>query len=49
MIELAGWYFLLLIPLVIYLFFRKQKKSALKFSSVKLLKASAKKILLNTN
>lgn len=43
MIELASWYFLLLIPLVIYLFFRKQKKSALKFSSVKLLKASAKK------
>ena len=26
MIELASWYFLLLIPLVIYLFFRKQKK-----------------------
>lgn len=36
--RLADWYYLFLIPLIIYLFFRSKKKSALKFSSVKLLK-----------
>lgn len=36
--RLANWYYLLFIPLIIYLFFRRKKKSALKFSSVKLLK-----------
>ncbi|TYQ16879.1 UNVERIFIED_CONTAM: Ca-activated chloride channel family protein [Acetivibrio alkalicellulosi] len=36
----ANWYFLFFIPLVIYVFLRRQKKSALKFSSIKLLKHS---------
>lgn len=36
---LHNWYFLLFIPLLIYLFFKREKKSALKFSSVKLLKS----------
>lgn len=36
---LPNWYFLLFIPLIIYLFFKREKKSALKFSSVKLLKS----------
>lgn len=37
--RLADWYYLIFIPLIIYLFFRSGKKSALKFSSVKLLKS----------
>ncbi|WP_010246552.1 vWA domain-containing protein [Acetivibrio cellulolyticus] len=37
--RLANWYFLIFIPLIIYLFFVSRKKSALKFSSVKLLKS----------
>jgi len=36
---LHNWYFLLFIPLLIYLFFMRRKKSTLKFSSVKLLKS----------
>ncbi|AEV66807.1 vWA domain-containing protein [Acetivibrio clariflavus] len=36
---LQNWYFLLFIPLLIYLFFKRGKKSTLKFSSVKLLKS----------
>lgn len=36
---LPNWYYLLFIPLVIYLFFKREKKSTLKFSSVKLLKS----------
>lgn len=43
MMELANWYFLILIPLVVYMFLKKKKKSTLKFSSIKLLKTSAKK------
>ncbi|MBC7960945.1 MAG: VWA domain-containing protein [Vallitaleaceae bacterium] len=35
---LANWYFLLLIPFVVYFFLKKRKQSALKFSSVQLLK-----------
>jgi Ca-activated chloride channel family protein len=39
-----NWYFLFLVPLIIYIFaIRKQKKSYLKFSSVKLLKSSGLK------
>ena len=38
MIRFAGWWFLLFIPAVIYLFFAVKKKRGLKFSSVKLLK-----------
>lgn len=37
--KLANWYYLIFIPLIIYLFFKTEKKSALKFSSVKLLKS----------
>ena len=37
MIRFLNWYFLLLIPAVIYLFLIRRKKSALKFSSVKIL------------
>ena len=40
MIRLANWYFLLFIPLIIYIFIIKKNKSTLKFSSVKLLKSS---------
>jgi len=36
---LANWYYLIFIPLIIYLFLKREKKSALKFSSVKLLKS----------
>jgi len=44
MIWFANWYFLLLIPLIIYMFLiRKKKKSVLKFSSTKLLKSSGMK------
>ncbi|SHJ81537.1 VWA domain-containing protein [Paramaledivibacter caminithermalis] len=38
MIRFANWYFLILVPLIIYIFMIRKKKSALKFSSVKLLK-----------
>ncbi len=38
MIRLANWQFLLLIPLVVYIFFVKKKKSALRFSSTRILK-----------
>jgi len=41
MIRLANWYFLLLIPLAIYLVMRK-RKHALKFSSVGMLKESVR-------
>ena len=40
MIRLANWYFLLLIPFIIYLFIIKKNKTTLKFSSVKLLISS---------
>lgn len=43
MIRLASWYFLIFIPVILYLFLRKSKKSTLKFSSVKLLKNSGMK------
>ncbi|GMQ65077.1 VWA domain-containing protein [Vallitalea maricola] len=43
MIRLANWYFLLFIPLIIYIFIIKKNKSTLKFSSVKLLKSSGLK------
>lgn len=37
--KLADWYYLIFIPIIVYLFFITEKKSALKFSSVKLLKS----------
>lgn len=42
MIQFASWYFLLFIPLIIYMFivFLGKKKPALKFSSVQLLKSA---------
>ena len=40
---LANWYFLILIPLIIYVFIRKNKRSTLKFSSIKLLQNSGMK------
>ncbi len=40
MFKFLNWYFLLLIPVIIYLFLYKKNKSNLKFSSVKLLKAA---------
>ncbi|MFW6306666.1 MAG: vWA domain-containing protein [Bacillota bacterium] len=43
MFRFADWYFLLFIPLIIYLFFRKKKKDTLKFSSIKILKHGALK------
>lgn len=43
MIRFASWYFLLLIPLIIYIFAIRRKKSALKFSSVRLLERSGLK------
>lgn len=43
MIRFASWYFLLLIPLIIYFFVLRRKKSALKFSSVRLLERSGLK------
>ncbi|WBW98253.1 vWA domain-containing protein [Oceanirhabdus sp. W0125-5] len=39
----ANWYFFLLIPLVVYVFLWKKNKSAIKFSSVKLLMNSGMK------
>lgn len=41
--RLANWYFLLLIPFIIYIFIIRKSKSTLKFSSVKLLKSSGLK------
>jgi Ca-activated chloride channel family protein len=41
--RLADWYYLLFIPLVVYIFLKRKNKSALKFSSVKLLTASGLK------
>lgn len=38
MIRLANWYFILLIPLVIYIFLVRRKKSTLRLSSIKILK-----------
>lgn len=43
MIRLANWYFLLLIPFIIYIFIFMKNKSTLKFSSVKLLRSSGLK------
>ncbi|MCT4545335.1 MAG: VWA domain-containing protein [Vallitalea sp.] len=43
MIRLANWYFLLLIPFTIYVFFIKKKNTAMKFSSVKILQSSGMK------
>lgn len=43
MIRLANWYFLLLIPFILYIFFMRKKKAALKFSSVKMLQSSGMK------
>ncbi len=40
MIRLADWYFLFLIPIVIYFFLIRKKKQALKFSSIKILKSA---------
>jgi Ca-activated chloride channel homolog len=39
-IRLADWYFLFLIPIVIYFFLIRKKKQALKFSSIKILKSA---------
>lgn len=41
--RLANWYFLILIPLVVYLFLKKNKIASLKFSSIKLLKNAGMK------
>lgn len=43
MIQFANWYFLCLIPLVVFLLLKKRKRSALKFSNVTLLKQSGLK------
>lgn len=45
MIRFASWYFLLLIPLMVYIFsfLLEKRKSALKFSSIKLLMNSGMK------
>jgi len=43
MIRLDDWYFLLLIPLIVYIFVKRTNKSVLKFSSVELLKNSGMK------
>jgi len=37
MLRLASWYYLLLIPVIVYLLLIRKRKSALKFSSVKIL------------
>ena len=39
MMRLANWYYLIFIPLVIYIFLIRKNRSAMKFSSVKLLKS----------
>lgn len=41
--RIANWYFLFLIPIVIYLFMRKKKHSSLKFSNIKLLRSKRNK------
>lgn len=41
--RIAYWYFLILIPIVIYFFLRRTKQSSLKFSNVNLLKGKGKK------
>jgi Ca-activated chloride channel family protein len=43
MIHFANWYFLIFIPLIIFIFFKIKNKSVLKFSSVKLLKSAGMK------
>lgn len=43
MVRLADWYFLFLIPLIVYIFLIRKNKSAIKFSSIKLLESSGKK------
>ncbi len=43
MIRLTGWYFLILIPFLLFVFLRKNKKATLKFSSIRLLKNSGMK------
>ncbi len=43
MFRFANWYFLILIPLIVFLFLRKRKRAALKFSSIHLLMGSDRK------
>ena len=43
MIQFASWWFLLLIPVAVYLFWPNRKQRGLKFSSVRLLKAAGGK------
>ena len=43
MIRLANWYFLFLVPLIVYIFLIRKNRAAIKFSSVKLLKSSGLK------
>lgn len=43
MIRFANWYFLILVPLIIYIIMKKKKKSVLKFSSIKLLRSQGLK------
>ncbi|MDP4182607.1 MAG: VWA domain-containing protein [Bacillota bacterium] len=43
MIRLENWYFLILIPLIVYLFLKRKNTSVLKFSSIKLLESSGMK------
>lgn len=43
MIRLASWYFLTLIPFLLFVFLRKNKKATIKFSSIRLLKNSGMK------
>lgn len=52
-IRAFSWYFLLLIPILIYLFYRKRKKSAIKFPSISMIKKAglktSKKYLIGKN
>lgn len=43
MFRFANWYYLLLIPVIVYLFINKRKKAALKFSSIGLIRAAGLK------
>ena len=43
MMRLANWYFLILIPFILFVFLRKNKKATIKFSSIRLLKNSGMK------
>lgn len=43
MIRLANWYFLFLIPPIVYLFLARKKTATIKFSSVKLLESTGMK------